>query len=149
MLAIIKPVGDPLAFYEVAATVIPVLFLAIVYQARIVRKLPSMFRYITAQMAGVIAFAGELNAFDVLASRHPTAHALHAILAALFVLGLCIIAHPMITNFPYPTKPDAITSLEKEGVPRSALLIYRVAGTRVMVPAIFCLYRLSGCSQNL
>ena len=39
------PVGDPLAFYSVAATVIPVLFLAVVYEAKALERIDQRWRF--------------------------------------------------------------------------------------------------------
>lgn len=82
-------VGDPLAFYSVAATVLPVFFLALVYQANIIDKSPfkmpptasrlPRFRRIATfgpplAAAGVLFYAvvGEFLALHVLATRVPS-----------------------------------------------------------------------------
>ncbi len=81
-------VGDPLAFYSVSATVLPVFFLALVYQANIIDKAPfkmpsaphrlKRFERVIALApplisAGVLFYAvfGEFFALHILATRTP------------------------------------------------------------------------------
>jgi hypothetical protein len=92
-----RPVGDPLSFYGVAATVIPVLFLSVVYEARTLEQFAGDARYFGSAAAALIAGSGEVAAFQVLASRQPTRATQHAISAVLLVLGLIILAQPLHT----------------------------------------------------
>jgi hypothetical protein len=94
-------VGDPLAFYEVAATVIPVLFVAIVYQARVIESLRPRAQWTGLQLLGVyfgslISFAGGFDAFNVLANQHPTILARHAVSLTLYLLALILVAQPLM-----------------------------------------------------
>jgi hypothetical protein len=97
VFSVVHKVGDPLAFYEIAATVIPVLFLGIVYQVRLVERLHPNLRFNVAHAAVLVAFAGEFDAFNVLASQHPTSRSQHGVSVSLLLLGIVILAQPLMT----------------------------------------------------
>ena len=87
-------VGDPLAFYSVAATVIPVLLIALVFQAKGF-DLPEPQAPILAPVVGslVLAFAvvGEIAALKALSTRHPT-HDQHVFaVVGLFTIGFAVL----------------------------------------------------------
>ena len=97
VLAVVHKVGDPLAFYEIAATVIPVLFLGIVYQVRLVERIHPSLRINVAHAAVLVAFAGEFDAFNVLATQHPTSRSQHGVSVTLLSLGIVILGQPLVT----------------------------------------------------
>src|ERR1700732_191309 len=84
-----KKVGDPLAFYSVVATILPVLFFAILYQAQFYRSLiespatttplwspvaKAWCQYVITALATVFALGGEIVALRVLFHQHATPH---------------------------------------------------------------------------
>jgi hypothetical protein len=104
-LAAAPKVGDPLAFYEVAAAVIPVLYLAIVFQTRSFRQSPKespftleafILRNAVLLMV-LVAFVGEFDALNVLASQHPGTTARHGVSISLFVLGMGLVIEPLLS----------------------------------------------------
>jgi hypothetical protein len=98
-------VGDPLTFYAVAATVIPVLYIAIMFQTRPVQGV--MEDEISASRLNLasnginylvfIAGWGEWSALRVLANQHPTRLLAHMTSVSMFVLALALFAEPMLT----------------------------------------------------
>jgi len=89
-----KPVGDPLAFYGVAATIIPVLLIALVFQAKGF-DLPEPQAPIVAPVVGslVLAFAvvGEIAALKALSTRHPTHYEHLFAVVGLFTTGFAML----------------------------------------------------------
>lgn len=85
-------VGDPLAFYEVTATILPVLFLALIYQARALDPLTHVLRVSGSFLLYILVALGELEALKVLASREPSARSEHVIttVVGLVLLGVAI-----------------------------------------------------------
>lgn len=146
MLATAKPIGDPLAFYEIAATVIPVLFLAIVYQARVVRRVPSAMRFGAAQLPGLVALVGEIDAFQVLANRQPSLHAQHGISAVLLVLGLIIVAEPLVPVLPHNNEiaNENYARLRAAGVPEWQVTTLRFVASRAFLPLVIACGGLAG-----
>lgn len=97
-----RKVGDPLAFYSTAATIIPVLFLALVYQTRYFRETEqpysvlSLFQFCLALGAMVVAVLGEVDAMHVLETQHPTVGYRQAAGVALIVLGTAVLSEPVL-----------------------------------------------------
>lgn len=100
--ALTAKVGDPLAFYSTAAVVIPVLFLALVYQTRYFRETEqpysvlSFFQFWLALGAMVVAAVGETAAMHVLETQHPTLGYRQAAGVALIVLGTAVMSEPAL-----------------------------------------------------
>jgi hypothetical protein len=115
--AVVHKVGDPLAFYEIAATVIPVLFLGIVYQVKLVERIHPILRINVAHAAVLVAFAGEFDAFNVLATQYPTSRSEHGVSVALLLLGIVILGQPLVTATEQVDKQydKIIARLEQEG----------------------------------
>jgi hypothetical protein len=91
-------VGDPLAFYEIAATVIPVLFISTALEARWFEEqwrtlLAGRFILIPVYLVTVVG--GETEAFKVLYTRQVPSHASSAVTGALTLLGAVVIAMPL------------------------------------------------------
>jgi hypothetical protein len=92
LLAGVTPSGDPLDFYVVAATVIPVLFIAITLEARALgTSIEDTFTLIIATLISTTTILGEITAFKVLATQHPTQIARDVIVGAIAVLGFFVI----------------------------------------------------------
>jgi len=118
-----KP-GDPLEFYNVAATIMPVLFLALVYQANVVkdeRESPMRrlsYTYIFVASAAV----AEIASLRVLATQHPSPHAEGVVVVGLIYIGIALVSEPLT---------DAIALVAKHhelGRSRAVLLILAVTG---------------------
>lgn len=103
-------VGDPLAFYEVAATIIPVLFLALVFQAGLFEtRLADEDRPFLADIASYTTWryiasglffvtgVGEVIALGVLIQQHANSVEQHAVVSALILLGLPVGLYPLFT----------------------------------------------------
>jgi hypothetical protein len=99
-------VGDPLAFYTVAATIIPVLFIAAVFEARFLEppphrrdKNPERTIDLTDLLTGVVLLGfgilGEAASLEVLSTRRPSTHGHAAAVLALIVLAFGVIATPV------------------------------------------------------
>lgn len=87
-------VGDPLAFYGVAATVIPVLLLALIYQTRVLEQLAAddpRTKLINGPWYFALAILGEAAAFHVLATRHPTQQAQALVTVSVISLFMWLI----------------------------------------------------------
>lgn len=98
-----RKVGDPLAFYSTAATIIPVLFLALVYQTRYFRateqpySVLSFFQFWLALGAMAVAALGEADAMHVLETQHPTVGYRQAAGVALIILGTAVLSEPALS----------------------------------------------------
>jgi hypothetical protein len=98
-----RKVGDPLAFYTVAATIIPVLFLALVYQAKYFQpeekpySLLSLFQVYLALGTMVVAAAGEVAALHTLETQHPTLGAQQGVSIALIIFGTALLSEPVLS----------------------------------------------------
>ncbi len=96
-------VGDPLAYYTTTATIIPVIFLALVYQTRYLRDTGGAYDTISvAQLwlaAGAMAVAavGEAQAMHVLVTQHPTTDARRLTGVALIILGTAVVSEPALS----------------------------------------------------
>jgi membrane-associated protease RseP (regulator of RpoE activity) len=90
------PVGDPLAFYEVAATVIPVVFLGVIYEAKILERIATRYLFTAVNIGCAIGMLGEAAALKVLMERRPRAVAEHAVATSLLLLGVLLIAQPLL-----------------------------------------------------
>jgi hypothetical protein len=118
-------VGDPLAFYEVAATIIPVLFLGLIYQGQIVDKLDIHFyRFYVAFLTALIAFGGEAAALGVLTNQQPTLKAQRGVGSILLLLGLGLLVQPVLVAIkPMDDELDArVAELEATDRPVSFAL---------------------------
>jgi hypothetical protein len=97
-----KKVGSPLAFYSAAATVIPVLFLALVYQTRYLRRPESHHRWLplfqswVAVSAMLVAAAGEVAALHVLETQTPTLKDQHTVAITLILFGTAVVIEPVV-----------------------------------------------------
>lgn len=89
--------GNPLAFYSAAATVIPLLYVALVYQARLFERAtqPRPARFWYAYAAAFIVATGELTAFHVLSTEHPTPGQKHLVADVLLILGVSLLVQPV------------------------------------------------------
>jgi hypothetical protein len=96
LAAVVHRVGDPLALYEVAGTVIPVLFLTAVYEARVLESLSLAYRWTGVVVASLFSFAGGLDTYTTLANRQPTLKTEHGVEATLFFLGLTLVCQPLV-----------------------------------------------------
>jgi hypothetical protein len=105
-----KKVGDPLAFYSVAATVLPVFFIALAYQANILEHSPfdgefpsrdpnrKLLQRVLDSNSKALAYwilvanlMGEFFALRVLASQVPNAHYKAFIGLVLYANGLTML----------------------------------------------------------
>ncbi len=89
MLQAVGKVGDPLAFYTVAATIIPVLFLALVYQTSTFSTESATWwggRVFVALLAVTAGVIGEVSALHVLSTQQPTTAAKHTSSIGLLLL---------------------------------------------------------------
>ena len=97
-------VGDPLAFYEVAATIIPVLFIAMLFEVKLLEpfvppgaeKPPTdLPEYLMGVVFLAFGIFGEVASLEVLATQRPSTAAHGAAVAALVILTVGVIARPM------------------------------------------------------
>jgi hypothetical protein len=118
-----KP-DDPLEFYNVAATIMPVLFLALVYQANVVkdeRESPVSrlsYTYIFVASAAV----AEITSLRVLATQHASTRAEGVVVVGLVYIGIALVSEPLT---------DAIALVAKHhklGKSRALLLTLAVIG---------------------
>jgi hypothetical protein len=68
-------VGDPLTFYAVAATVIPVLYLALIYQSQVIERVSKgspEAKLLNGWLSLGYALLGEASSLHVLSTQHPT-----------------------------------------------------------------------------
>ncbi len=87
--------GDPLAFYQVTATVIPVLLLALIYQSRFLPTAPRAAQYVIGGLGAAFAVSGEVLSLRALVTG--TAHYTQAnVEASLAVLGAAVLIDPLI-----------------------------------------------------
>jgi C4-dicarboxylate transporter len=96
-------VGDPLTFYAVAATIIPVFYLAFVFQTRYFERVrhasdssEGQDRAEHLQLPIFFALLGEVASMSVLASQHPTDDAKRITSVALVVLGAFLVMEPVL-----------------------------------------------------
>jgi arginine exporter protein ArgO len=92
-------VGDPLAFYSVAATVIPLLFITLVFEAKALapdEDAPERWTEL-ATAVGIVAFAlgGEVAALKVLLTQHPSAAAQSTIVGSLLLTSFGVLFRPL------------------------------------------------------
>ncbi len=112
-------VGDPLAFYEIAATIIPVLLLALIFQSNVIEKFSeknSTARLLYAPFYFGIALFGEASALHVLVSRHPTQGAQARAVTSLLILSVWLVAAQMFHGF------SAMVDDDKAVTPKSAFV---------------------------
>jgi hypothetical protein len=92
-------VGDPLAFYEVAATVIPVLFLALVYQTKTFQTDSAQYWAVRSSVAMLAVWAtgvGEITALHVLERQEHTLTNYRVTAISLVVLAAGVIPQPAL-----------------------------------------------------
>lgn len=109
LLATIHKQGDPLSYYSVTATIIPVVFLALIYQTKTLQnhsKEPGRVASTYALTYAVVAIAGETAALHVLATRNPTEQANKVILYSLVLLGGLVATAPLVEYMPKGFKTD-------------------------------------------
>jgi hypothetical protein len=102
-------VGDPLAFYEVAATVIPVLLLALIFQSNVIEKFSendSTARLLLAPFYFGVALFGEASALHALVSQHPTQGAQARSVVSLLLLGIWLVLAQMFHGFSTMVEDD-------------------------------------------
>jgi hypothetical protein len=90
--------GDPLDFYSTTATLIPVVFFAIAYEAKVLDLIPAKTRFFTASIVGIVALAAEIAALHTLAQNQPDRLAAHSISSVLLLLGLVALGQPLTTS---------------------------------------------------
>lgn len=87
-------------FYEIAATVIPVLFLALVYQAQFHRVeggfISALLRYAVGYGAVIFAVVGEWVCFKVLGRGFTKRHDNGLVSLALLLLGAFVVIDPIL-----------------------------------------------------
>jgi hypothetical protein len=93
LLAAIRRIGnEPLAFYVVAAGIIPILFLAMLYQSRIRDTKPTWPRYVAVAAVTFAALRGEIYGLRVLAHGYVISHhAEYQVIWALIVIGAFVL----------------------------------------------------------
>jgi hypothetical protein len=109
-------------FYVVAATVLPVLYVAVILQGRTLARAGEPWRFAIAQVLVVITFAGELNALDVALHQHANHREYVGTAIALLMLGLFLVAEPLFEA----TRPMD-ESLARHHAPRWLRMSYGVA----------------------
>ena len=90
-------VGDPLAFYEITATVVPLLFVGIVFQARAID--PEDWPKGRLGLAGILVvlatISSEAAALRVLSLQHPTHGAQTLIVVCALFLVFALLVNPV------------------------------------------------------
>lgn len=129
--AVVQRVGDPLAFYTVAATIIPVLFASLVFEAKALdpsdtERWPP---FLIAAAVVLFALAGEVAALKVLGTQHPTKEA-----HALSVLALATTATALVT-LPLAKAGARLTEGNPNKIGLLALTIFVVIGAGVALGA--------------
>ncbi len=92
-------VGDPLAFYDVAATVIPVFVLAGLYQANIESLFDPAIRFVALLVFLVAALIGEVSALHALSTGQPTSSTKSGAALGLEVSGGLLVLAPLVEAF--------------------------------------------------
>jgi hypothetical protein len=111
------PKGDPLAFYTVAATIIPVLFLAVAYEAKVLELVPPKIRFFLAQSVGILAFGAEAVALRVLVHGKPSMRVTHFVSVVILILAIAILTQPMLASL---DKDAEARRQEKEALEKAA-----------------------------
>jgi hypothetical protein len=97
LAAMAAKIGDPLEFYVVVATVIPVLFIAIGLEAKLLDVvLGELWELAFAALIPSAAIIGEIVALKVLITQHPSEPARDAVIASLVVLGFGLITATIV-----------------------------------------------------
>jgi hypothetical protein len=83
------PAAVSLAFFEVAAQVVPVLFFVLLFDLGMARAtMVNVVEYVAAAVVILLLAAGEIVSLDVVASKHPTQFAGVVVTVAIaFTLG--------------------------------------------------------------
>ncbi len=121
VVATVHKQGDPLAYYSVTATIIPVLFLALIYQTKNLQEHLKKSGHAAATYAltyVLVAVAGETASLHVLATRNPTEKANSVILYSLVLLGGLVASAPLVEYVPkaFQTEKRAVAYLFAFGV---------------------------------
>ncbi len=116
VLATAHKQGDPLAYYSVTATIIPVLFLALIYQTKNLQGHLKTSPHAAATYAltyVLAAITGETASLHVLATRNPTEKANSVILYSLVLLGSLVAGAPLSEYIPkaFQTEKRAVAYL--------------------------------------
>ncbi len=93
-----KKVGDPLAFYSVAATIIPVLVIAVLYQANVLELVSGPARFLLAYVVTAVAAFGEAATLGVLSQQVPKVTSQRQAATAILVLGISMITQPLLNS---------------------------------------------------
>ena len=99
VVTVIHEPGDPLAFFSVIATIVPVLFLAIVYQAQFHRTevgFGPILRLFVGATAVAYGLTSEIISLHVLARGYPVAKDHLYTLAGLGFLALFVLVDPIV-----------------------------------------------------
>lgn len=92
--------GDQLAFYSVAATVIPVFVLSGLYQANVIESLSDpAIRFAALLVFLAVALIGEVSVLHALSTRHPTSSTKSGAALGLEVDGVLLVLAPLIEAF--------------------------------------------------
>jgi hypothetical protein len=95
-VATVHKVGDPLAFYGVVATILPVLFLALTYQSRVFDDLDPLAATSAALVGYVVLAFGELESLFALANQKATNESRGVCALCVFALLIVVAIHPAI-----------------------------------------------------
>jgi NADH:ubiquinone oxidoreductase subunit 6 (subunit J) len=96
--AITHKEGDQLALYSVVATIIPVLYIAVLYQSRlfeIVRRV-QYAQLVAAVVIALLAVIGEIASLSALVSQEPNDPERLGSLVAVSALGTYVLSIPML-----------------------------------------------------
>jgi len=112
--------GDLLAFYQVAATVIPVLFIGLAYQARALRSLRKEFAVMFSLVMTFVAIKGEFTAMRVLAAGSIAGGDQGVVYAVLGLMLLALMFEPLVSLMIDLTDDDVVLPGDRLlGIPRS------------------------------
>lgn len=124
-------VGDALGLYEVGATIIPVLFASLIFEAKALERSDEVSERWSPLLLGVAivlsAVAGEVAALNVLATQHPTHAADQAVIAAIMVTGASLLVIPVAKA----AAPIIDGSPNKIGL--FTLLLFLLLGTGILL----------------
>jgi hypothetical protein len=98
LAAAVTPKPDTMNFYVVAATIIPVLFLALIYQANVIEEWEDKPGLMAAWAFIYVlnSVLGEVAALRVLAAGHPVAGMKGTVFYALIVVGGGLAGSPLV-----------------------------------------------------
>jgi hypothetical protein len=89
--------SEPLLFYATAATVLPVLYIAMVYQVRYFEGgYPALYKLLVIALYGAIIAVAEIVCFRVLANQEPSHDARSRVIGGLALVGVGLISPPIL-----------------------------------------------------